>query len=231
MKAVSPSIGIPADKVKRIFGLFEQESSSTARRYGGSGLGLAISKALAELMGGEIGLESEEGVGSTFWVDMPLIDSSIEQLPASNSSDAAVKPEVVNDRALHILVAEDNRVNQMVVANMLKKLGHQFDVQENGKLAYEAFTGASQPYDLILMDCDMPVMNGFECTRNIREFECCSGKKKTAIIALTADALKENIDQCLEAGMDGFLSKPITLQRLSSSIDKAIVSYGRTTAV
>lgn len=232
LSVIDTGIGIPQDKLVQIFGFFEQESSSTARKYGGSGLGLTISKLLAELMGGSIGVRSRIGKGSSFWVELPLIDQQLEQ-PAVQSVTSAtlvdgqfpdVQPQART--SLRVLVAEDNRVNQMVVNNMLKKLGHDVVVKEDGLTAFEAFKEAEQPFDIILMDCDMPVMNGYESTKVIREFEHEAGWKSRAIIALTADALKENVNQCYECGMNGFLSKPITLESLSSALDRVMVDLG-----
>ncbi len=210
-------VGIAEDRIDKIFRMFEQESSSTTRQYGGTGLGLTISKMLAELMGGEIGVHSVLGEGSEFWVDLPLETAETGSPAKSVSPQARLYKEIA---PLTIMVAEDNQINQLVVKGMLEKLGHRVDLQENGQLALAAYTNDNNRYDMILMDCDMPVMDGFQATENIRRYEQESNCDQITIVALTADALKGNVERCKAIGMNAFLSKPVTMENLAACIER-----------
>ncbi|TVR64995.1 MAG: response regulator, partial [Candidatus Competibacteraceae bacterium] len=217
-------IGIAPDVRDRIFEVFAQADSSTTRRYGGTGLGLAIARKLARLMGGEIGVESVPGAGSTFSFTAPLGCPAVEIAPAieggrDGSSDPASRragpaasswtPGV---RPSRILVVEDNPVNQEVAIAILESLGCQAEVAGNGQEAVEAV--AKTHYDLILMDCQMPVMDGFAATAAIRRREREQGRNPLPIIALTANVMKGFREQCLAAGMDEYLSKPFQPEQL-----------------
>jgi len=213
-------IGIPKDKQKTVFELFTQADSSTTRKFGGTGLGLAISKRLVEMMRGKIWVESELGEGSEF-LFTGIFDIVQESQYAGSPSDDDKAGGVGNVPGdfdqLKILLAEDNAVNQKIASRMLEKQGWQVDVVENGKLAVEALENDN--YDLVLMDAQMPEMNGFEATTCIREREKTTGKHMI-IIALTARAMEEDKRKCLEFGMDGYVAKPIDRNKLFDEITR-----------
>jgi signal transduction histidine kinase/CheY-like chemotaxis protein len=204
-------IGIAEDQLESIFAAFAQADSSSTRRHGGSGLGLAIVKELAQLMGAQVQVRSRLGAGSHFWVDLTLqrcTERLSEPLPASADDD---------DAAVSVLLAEDDPVNQMVVEEMLKLLGCEVDVVGDGAAAWRAVADGS--YDLVFMDCHMPVMDGYEAARRIRGDEQRRGGHVT-IVALTADALDSDRERCLAAGMDGFMTKPVSSSQLSAAIER-----------
>ncbi|MBL8227937.1 MAG: response regulator [Bryobacterales bacterium] len=206
-------IGIPPEKLDAVFSRFVQADASTTRRYGGSGLGLAITKLLVGLMGGKIEVQSVVGVGSVFSVhlDLPLAPS-LDRQPTHNSAFAPL--------ALRVLLVEDNRVNRLVAERMLHRFGCHVEVAENGVQAVARFKQGQ--FDLILMDCHMPEMDGFEATRLIRERESQTGTS-TPIVALTANAMAGHAEACAAAGMDGFLSKPLALAELH----RTVAAYAR----
>jgi signal transduction histidine kinase/ActR/RegA family two-component response regulator len=202
-------IGIPEDKCEMLFEAFTQADASTTRKYGGTGLGLAISKKLAEMMGGRIGVESEVGVGSLFYVDLPLPAAQPPQ--AAPSEPTAELPEAFPDR--RILLVEDNEVNRKVATRLLAKLQLQVDIAVNGLEAVQKATETA--YDLILMDCQMPEMDGYEATRTLRAQGIA-----TPIVALTANALEGDREKCLACGMNDYLSKPIQADKLRETLAK-----------
>jgi signal transduction histidine kinase/CheY-like chemotaxis protein/ligand-binding sensor domain-containing protein len=197
--------GIPAEKLAVIFEPFTQADSSMTRRYGGTGLGLAISRQLAERMGGRIEVESELGRGSVFRVFLPL-----EEAGAEAPEEAGARTEEAR-RALRILVAEDNPVNQLLARKLLETRGHDVDVVSDGRRAVEA-VGAGG-YDLVLMDVQMPEMDGYEAARRIR-----ANGGRLPIVAMTANAMEGDRERCLESGMDGYLSKPVSVEALAALI-------------
>jgi CheY-like chemotaxis protein len=236
-------IGIEENKIDVIFEQFSQVDGSTTRNYGGTGLGLAISKRLVRLMKGEIGVSSTPGEGSTFWFSLPLrLDS--EALPSSPvevqmellhsiattwaarnvsrgadlyQSHTALKPVTAPFvRPLRVLIAEDNSVNQRVALRMLEKQGLRADVAADGREAVELFEMV--PYDLILMDCQMPRMDGYEATGEIRRRE--RPGRRTRIVAMTAEAIEGARERCLAAGMDEYISKPISFANLTEILNK-----------
>jgi CheY-like chemotaxis protein len=191
-------------KSKGLFQPFTQGDSSTTRRFGGTGLGLSISKRLVELLGGEIGLESAEGTGSTFRF---TIFAGRANQTAPVEPEMAIQPPVAHEsRGGRILVVEDSLVNQMVAVRLLKKLGYDVDVAANGLEAIDAVERSN--YHAVLMDCQMPEMDGFEATKRLREREQGQGKR-LPIIAMTANAMKGDREICLEAGMDDYVPKPV----------------------
>lgn len=213
-------VGIPQDKLETVFEAFTQADASTTRRFGGTGLGLTISKRLVEMMGGKIWVESEEFKGSTFIFTgkFKVAEASAvveEQQPVEVKPRSAEKTE----KALRILLAEDNVVNQRIAAKMLEKRGWFVKGAENGKQVLEYLD--KEPFDLILMDAQMPVLDGFEATRLIRESEKKSGKH-IPIIALTAHAMAGDRQKCLDAGMDGYVSKPIDRQKLYEAVETLV---------
>jgi CheY-like chemotaxis protein len=211
-------VGIRADQVHTLFKPFSQVDASTTRRYGGTGLGLSIVRRLAELMGGEAGVESREGVGSTFWFtarfDLPGEHAAAAAVP---SAPAHAPEPVVRTRSSgkRILLAEDNVVNEKVATRILQKLGYVVDAVVNGREAVDAW--AKGGYDLVLMDCQMPVLDGYEATREIRAKE--RSGQRIPIVALTANAMKKDEIECRQAGMDDHLSKPIDRGALARCLD------------
>uniref|UniRef100_UPI0006835D72 ATP-binding protein n=3 Tax=Vibrionaceae TaxID=641 RepID=UPI0006835D72 len=202
-------IGIPEDKQGRIFNSFEQADTSTTRKFGGTGLGLAIVKKLTELMSGEIKLKSVESIGTQFLVDLPIPWVEKEQ-PAMPNTKAEQQQE--NKRNLHILLAEDNRVNAIVAKGFCEKLGHTVEIAENGLIATKK--AQENQYDLILMDNHMPEMNGVEATRFIRE----KLGVKTLLFAYTADVFREAHDNFIDAGADHVLTKPLQRESFADAL-------------
>ncbi|MGR6874470.1 response regulator [Pseudomonas sp. HK3] len=209
-RIIDTGIGIPENKLNSLFEAFTQVDSSTTRKYGGTGLGLQITKRLIELMGGKIHVESQLNEGSTFIFNIVLAHGS-----ADNITSSAINPTPLASTDKNILVAEDNRTNQMVISAMLKRLGYEFDICNNGKEAIDALL--NKPYSLVLMDCQMPILDGFQATRNIRKN---SSIADIPIIALTAGATDNEKQECYEAGMNDFLSKPIKLGLLKDTLLK-----------
>jgi signal transduction histidine kinase/CheY-like chemotaxis protein len=205
--------GIPADRLHALFKPFSQVDASTTRRYGGTGLGLSIVKRLAELLGGEAGVDSREGSGSTFWFTAGFIPQTVQFVRGDAARMDTVARRVRSER--RILLVEDNLVNEKVAARFLQKLGYGVDVARNGREAVDAW--ASGDYDLILMDCQMPVLDGYEATREIRARE--SAAQRIPIVALTANAMKDDDLRCKAAGMDDHLSKPLDREQLARCLE------------
>jgi PAS domain S-box-containing protein len=209
-------IGIPPEKQQTIFDAFSQADGSVTRRYGGTGLGLSISRRLVEMMGGRIWLESVPGEGSTFHFTVPLCVSppgALGLAPARPCAPEAARP----CKPLDILLAEDNVINQKVISRLLEKHGHRVEIAANGREALDKLSASS--FDLVLMDLQMPEMDGIEATKAIRKLERYTGGH-VPIIALTAHALKTDRDRCLAVGMDGYLSKPIRPDDLFRQIER-----------
>ena len=219
-------IGIPANRLKALFTPFTQADGSTTRKYGGTGLGLAISKQLAQMMNGKIGAQSVLGVGSTFWftarfekvpdkqAEEEVLDNKVQKSPEAD--DAPSLPDKVR-----ILLVEDNPVNQRVALAMLKKLGFRTDVVANGQEAVQALQ--TVPYDLVLMDCQMPEMDGFEATRAVRQKESATSSPSIPIIAMTASAMQADREKCLQAGMSDFIAKPVQQGELAEMLARWLV--------
>ena len=212
-------IGIPAEKQQVIFDSFSQADGSTTRRYGGTGLGLAISSKLVSMMGGQIWVESRPEMGSTFHFTARFAAQKKEEeaAPLTPAPETNSNSRRANKEHLHILLAEDNAVNQRLAARLLEKEGHSVLVVSDGRQAVAAFE--SESFDLILMDVQMPEMNGYEATAAIREKERAPGGH-IPIIAMTAHAMKGDRERCLDAGMDGYVSKPIKSTQLVEAIEE-----------
>jgi len=204
-------IGIAPEKLDAVFDAFTQADTSSTRRHRGSGLGLAIVRELAELMGGRVGVESRPGEGSRFWFDVTLHPSAEAPAPASEV------PLREGEISARVLLAEDDVVNQMVVEQMLKKLGCVVDVVGDGCAA--CTVALDTRYDLIFMDCHMPHMDGFEATRFIRAAEEAGGTR-TPIVALTADALAGDRERCLASVMDDYMTKPVSGAMLATAVQR-----------
>lgn len=209
--------GISQKQQNEIFGTFTQGDTSTTRRYGGTGLGLSICKQLVELMDGELGLESEPGKGSTFWFTVSL--KKVE----NDTGEKSVNPAEINDdfsdsdQPLKILIAEDNKINQIVARKILEKENFEVEIVETGKQAVDAVQTGN--YSFVFMDIQMPEMDGYEATRKIRELEKDTGKH-IPIIALTASAMEKDREKCLSVGMDEYLPKPIEKEELLRILKK-----------
>jgi signal transduction histidine kinase len=215
-------IGIPADKKDLLFRIFSQVDESHSRVYGGTGLGLSISKELVELMGGTITVTSEEGKGSTFSCTIPFREAEPDRgaVMASGTTATAGATHSAEERTKpHLLVAEDDHTIRLVLGKMLQMSSYEIDFAENGQEVVELWESGN--YDLILMDVQMPRMNGFEATAAIREIERASGGH-IPIVAMTAHALKEDEERCLDAGMDSYLSKPIDFKKTLQVIGETL---------
>lgn len=209
-------IGIPADRLDRLFKPFSQVEASVTRRYGGTGLGLVISRRLAELMGGSISVSSQEGQGSTFEFTIVAPAATDLALNAPAMPIVEIGPELAQRLPLRILLVEDIAVNQKVALKMLRQLGYRADVANDGEEALAALQ--RQPYDVVLMDVQMPRMDGLDATRRICR-ERAVGLRPW-IIAMTAHARPENREECLQAGMNDYLSKPIRLEALAAALSR-----------
>ncbi len=207
-------IGISHEDCEKLFQPFTQVDASTTRKFGGTGLGLSISRQLVELMNGSIGVTSQQGKGSTFWFNLVLEHDEGNNFILSNSNP---EKSVTQKTGLKILVAEDNPVNQQYAKALLKKLNFDADVVANGQLAIQALS--EQTYDLVLMDCQMPVLDGYEATKIIRN-HTDDDIKNIPIIAMTANALTGDRDKCLDAGMSDYLSKPVRPKDLTTMLNK-----------
>jgi CheY-like chemotaxis protein len=215
-------IGVPEEKLDLIFAPFEQADRSTTRKYGGTGLGLTICSRLVQLMGGKIWAESKLGYGSTFHFTA-CFDAHLAPLPQSAS------PRLDHGNAppkstLQILVAEDNPVNQRLAVALLEQMGHHASVAENGHKVLQALEKGV--FDVVLMDVQMPEMDGLETTVAIREREKRSGAH-IPIIAMTAQAMLTDREQCLSAGMDGYISKPISRAELAKVLEAVLAGSSR----
>lgn len=216
-KVTDTGIGISPEIKNSLFQPFTQADASTTRKYGGTGLGLTICRRIVELMNGKIGVESSLGSGSTFWFKIPLETVNNQDRSAISSSDFANStPLEPKDRTLKILIVEDYADNRFVLSCALKSFGYSFDEAVNGQEAIERWR--EQDYDIILMDCQMPIMDGYEATRILRETE--GAEQHTIIIGLTGNAMRGDREKCLHVGMDDYLSKPIVIEDLETTITK-----------
>lgn len=211
-KVTDTGIGIPQSALPILFQSFSQVDSSTTRKYGGTGLGLSICRQLVEMMGGKIGVKSVEGHGSTFWFDIVVpVAENIDKIQPIKFDIQTMKP-----KKWRVLVAEDNTVNQMIVKSMLQKAEHIVTIVANGQEALDALSIA--PYDVVLMDCQMPEMDGFEATKKIRQAH--QKWSQIPIIAMTAHAMAGDRERCIAAGMDDYVTKPMRIENLFSVLQK-----------
>jgi CheY-like chemotaxis protein/HPt (histidine-containing phosphotransfer) domain-containing protein/two-component sensor histidine kinase len=213
-------IGVPADKQDKIFNAFSQADNSTTRKFGGTGLGLTITRRLMEILGGKVTLQSESGKGSVFSLVIPAgVDVTAQPLLGEGKMKEDTQDTLKEEKKLSgmILVAEDNPANQKLIQIILKKMGLDLVIAEDGRQAVDKALG--QSFDLILMDMQMPNMNGYEATKVLRE-----NNLDIPIIALTASAMKEDAHICLSAGCDAYLSKPIDRKKLNEILERYLPS-------
>jgi PAS domain S-box-containing protein len=210
-------IGIPLNKQQHVFSAFAQADSSSTRTFGGTGLGLTISSQLVEMMGGKISLESEEGVGSTFHFTVRLGTVQVAKIEAA--PDAAWRHAEEGQPRLRFLVVEDNVVNRLVATRLIEKQNHTVSTAANGREALDVLE--REGFDCVLMDVQMPVLDGFEATAAIRERDRNSGGH-LPIIAMTAHAMAGDLERCLAAGMDGYIAKPIQAKTLFATVERVL---------
>ncbi|MCK5674652.1 MAG: response regulator, partial [Spirochaetales bacterium] len=223
IKVSDTGIGIPSDKREHVFSTFTQADSSTVRKYGGTGLGLPISRSLAELMGGSLSVISAEGTGSTFILELPLpeVQEVDKKSPLAAVRDSDIEAGDIHDEAAgktisryKILVAEDNKINQALIVALLKGMGLDCDLAENGRVALDQLNEHS--YDILLLDMQMPVMNGLETIKYIRRDK---NLKDLYVIALTANAIDGDAKMYIQAGCNDYLAKPIDMELLQGKLD------------
>jgi len=210
---VDTGIGLTQEAIGKLFRPFVQADGSTSRRYGGTGLGLSISRRLASLMGGDVGCRSIHGEGSTFHVDLPLAVPERSQVPEPRRGGA----RRAASGPARVLVVEDSRVNQEVARRYLEKLGCEVVLTGNGREALDALRARS--CDCVIMDCQMPVMDGYEATRRIREGEAGEDCRDIFIVAMTAHAMEGDRESCLEHGMDYYVSKPVAPDAFKAALE------------
>jgi CheY-like chemotaxis protein len=231
IKVRDTGAGIPKEKLGEIFDKFTQADTSITRKYGGTGLGLAITRRLVEMHGGTIRVESEVGKGSTFSVTLPFDAAPLPEpaQPAARESkivaptiNGAAKPAAAPVPAgARLLLVEDNLVNQKVVLAMLRKKGYRIDIANDGREALQKLEAAVDPYDLVLMDVQMPVLDGLEATRALRRNPRW---KQLPVVAMTAHAMTGDREKCMEAGMTGYISKPVQPAHLITTVEQHLAS-------
>jgi len=205
IEVIDSGIGISEEAQRKLFNSFTQADGSTTRKYGGTGLGLAIVRQLVTLMRGRLGVDSEEGKGACFWIEIAFEIPDVEIVPSKVEKQAV---ELADKLEGHVLLVEDNPINQMIAKKMLEKIGLSYELVVNGEQAVARF---NQPHEfkVVLMDCQMPVMDGYEATHAMRELEQESSLERMPIIAMTANAMEGDKDKCLQAGMDDYVAKPV----------------------
>jgi len=212
-------IGISSVQQALLFKPFSQVDDSSTRHHGGTGLGLSISKRLIEAMGGSIGVDSSPGQGSCFWFSLPLNPIVPRHGDSGSASDDSGQSPASDPHpsSLRVLVVEDHALNQKMILAMLDKLGASHHLVDNGLAALQALR--QQDYDIVLMDCQMPIMDGYEAVRRIRAGEAGPVAARTRILALTANAMPEDVHRCEQAGFDMHVPKPVTLQTIRTALD------------
>jgi signal transduction histidine kinase/FixJ family two-component response regulator len=216
IEVIDTGIGIEPDLLARMFEPFVQADASTTRRFGGNGLGLAIAKELVDLMDGAIGAESEPGRGSRFWVELPLPEASANPLQIARDRVVHLADRRAEPGARLVLVVEDSPVNRLVAVRVLERAGFRAHVVNDGREALQALS--TQRYDAVLMDCQMPDIDGYEATRELRRREGTG--RHTPVIAMTAHAMTGDRERCIAAGMDDYITKPVRSQTLTDMLER-----------
>jgi signal transduction histidine kinase/FixJ family two-component response regulator len=216
-EVIDTGIGIAPDQQSKLFEAFTQVDEHTTRRYGGTGLGLAICKRLVELMNGRLGVQSGPGAGSTFWFSVPL--RAVSMLPPANPSRPSLVAGAPRQDGPLVLAVDDNEINRGVMEHFAEQLGYHVELAEGGREAVERVT-SGRTYALVLMDCQMPEIDGYMATSQIRAWETATGHKRLPIVAVTAHALDGERQKVLAAGMDDYLPKPVRLEALRSMVEK-----------
>jgi CheY-like chemotaxis protein len=211
-------VGFDPTHKDRVFGRFQQADGSITRRFGGTGLGLSISRELAQLLDGELDCDSTPGVGSVFWVTLPLPAVAQPESALAALTDDDAMPDAEHG-PMRVLLADDHPTNRKVVELILQPLGVELVSVEDGRQAVEAYSASA--FDVVLMDMQMPVMDGLAATRAIRELEHETGRRRTPLFMLTANALAEHLELSRRAGADRHLSKPITAEKLIKALLEA----------
>ncbi len=220
-EVIDTGIGISKWNQKKLFKVFSQTDNSTTRVYGGTGLGLVIAKKITQLMGGEVGVESEKDQGAIFWFTAKFKHLTEEDKMKKKTKEVSEKVISFDKAKLNILVAEDNKINQIVAKKMLEKHGYtNIDIVEDGESVIESYN--TEKYDVIIMDCQMPILSGYEAAQRIRKIEEGKNSKHIAIIALTANAMKGDKDKCISSGMDDYITKPINPEALEQIISRVL---------
>lgn len=209
IEVIDTGIGISEEGIKKLFQEFSQTEESMYRKFGGTGLGLLISKKLTELMGGKIGVKSELNKGSVFWIELEFLKRRQKK---TNTNKNLIDDMDATNRKLRVLVAEDNMINQKVAMINLRQLGHDVEIAVNGQMAVDMYINGE--YDIILMDIQMPILDGLEATLAIRKHEEENKLPQTRIVAITANAMKEDKDNCFEVGMNDYITKPFRSEDL-----------------
>jgi CheY-like chemotaxis protein/HPt (histidine-containing phosphotransfer) domain-containing protein len=218
-RIMDTGIGLSAEDQEKLFQPFSQADSSVTRKFGGTGLGLAISKKLVELMSGRIGVESQLGQGSTFWFTIPFLKKGKERGPALHpeAPESPAFAQARGEKNIRILVADDNEFNRILAQEQLLKLGYGVETVSNGAEALRVL--ASGDYPLVLMDCRMPELDGYQATTEIRKKETKSSSR-TIVIAMTANVLQSEYKRGMAAGMDDYLTKPVKIGHLKNILDR-----------
>lgn len=216
LEVIDTGIGIAEDAQRKLFNAFTQADGSTTRKYGGTGLGLAIVRKLVTMMHGSLGVNSEMGKGSCFWTEIAFEIPQGVQWVQANEPQTASADDVLHG---HVLLVEDNPVNLLVAKKMLEKIGISYEVANNGQEAVERLH-KKHHFDLVLMDCQMPVMDGYAATGEIRKHEQADALKHLTVIAMTANAMEGDREKCIEAGMDDYLGKPVKQMELKLALQK-----------
>lgn len=214
-EVIDEGIGIPEDAQRKLFNSFTQADGSTTRKYGGTGLGLAIVRQLVTMMHGRLGVKSKQGEGSCFWVELAFEIIDLKD----NGQQLSAEPQSKGEIEGRVLLVEDNVINQTVAKKMLEKIGIDYELASNGQEAVDRLADGHN-FKLILMDCQMPIMDGYEATAEIRKREKDAGSDRLKVIAMTANAMEGDKEQCLVAGMDDYIAKPVKLPDLKAMLYK-----------